>query len=83
MNGKLMVLKQTGNTITSSVHSPGNWTMGTREGNIINFYITAGNQIIGSWEINADATKLEGKWFTNGGDGGSGIWNLTKIETEQ
>jgi len=89
MNGKLMVLKQTGNTITGSINSQPNWIdgaveiKGTREGNIINFYIIRGNEIIGSWEINADATKLEGKWFTNGGDGGSGIWNLTKIETEQ
>lgn len=82
MNGKLIVLKQTGNTITGSVSSQSNWIEGTREGNIINFYIfrTAGNQINGSWEINADATNLEGKWKTIGGGGASGKWNLTRIE---
>jgi hypothetical protein len=82
LNGKLIVLKQTGNTITGSVGSKSNWIKGTREGNIINFYIIGGNEIIGSWEINADATKLEGKWFTNGGGGASGKWNLTKIESD-
>lgn len=83
MNGKLIVLKQTGNTITGSVGSQSNWIKGTREGNIINFYIIhfRGSEINGSWEINADATNLEGKWFTNGGGGASGIWNLTKIES--
>lgn len=82
MNGKLIVLKQTGNTITGSVSFQSNWIKGTREGNIINFYIwrTAGNQINGSWEINADATNLEGKWFTDGGGGASGKWNLTRVE---
>ena len=80
MNGKLIVLKQTGNTITGSVGSKSNWIKGTREGNIINFYILTGNEIIGSWEINADATNLEGKWFTDGGGGASGIWNRTRIE---
>jgi hypothetical protein len=83
VNGKLIVLKQTGNTITGSVGSISNWIIkGTREGNTINFYISVGNQIIGSWEINADATNLEGKWFTNGAGGASGIWNLTKIEAD-
>ena len=88
MNGKLIVLKQTGNTITGSVsfqypgmfqsfQSP--WIKGTREGNIINFYAIVGNQINGSWEINADATNLEGKWNTNGAGGASGKWNLTRI----
>jgi hypothetical protein len=82
MNGKLIVLKQTGNTITGSVSSQSNWIKGTREGNIINFYIIEGNEIIGSWEINADATNLEGKWFTNGAGGASGKWNLTKIDAD-
>ncbi len=83
MNGKLIVLKQTGNTITGSVSSQSNWRIkGTREGNIINFYIFVGNQIDGSWEINADATNLEGKWKTNGAGGASGIWNLTKIDAD-
>ena len=92
MNGKLIVLKQTGNTITGSVsfQSQGAvqslewkanmWIKGTREGNIINFYIFEGNQINGSWEINADATNLEGKWFMDDGGGASGKWNLTRIE---
>jgi len=80
MNGKLIVLKQTGNTITGSVSSQSNWIKGTREGNIINFYIFEGNQINGSWEINADATNLEGKWFTRGGGGAEGKWNLTRVE---
>ncbi len=80
MNGKLIVLKQTGNTITGSVSSQSNWRIkGTREGNIINFWIFVGNQIDGSWEINADATNLEGKWNTNGAGGASGKWNLTRI----
>ncbi len=80
MNGKLIVLKQTGNTITGSVSSQSNWIKGTREGNIINFYAFASNQINGSWEINADATNLEGKWKTSGGSGASGKWNLTRVE---
>jgi len=80
MNGKLIVLKQTGNTITGSVSSQSNWIKGTREGNIINFYIFEGNQINGSWEINADTTNLEGKWSTDGGGGASGKWNLTRVE---
>jgi hypothetical protein len=81
MNGKLIVLKQTGNTITGSVSSQFKWIEGTREGNIINFYgVLRGNQVIGSWEINADATNLEGKWYTNDASGASGIWNLTRVE---
>ena len=60
MNGKLIVLKQTGNTITGSVGSRPDWIKGTREGNIINFYILGSNEIIGSWEFSADATNLEG-----------------------
>ena len=82
MNGKLIVLKQTGNTITGSVSFQSNWIKGTREGNIINFYgyYIGGWTIDGSWEINADATNLEGKWFTDGGGGASGKWNLTRVE---
>jgi hypothetical protein len=82
LNGKLIVLKQTGNTITGSINLQNRTReiKGTREGNIINFYIIKGNEIIGSWEINADATNLEGKWFTNGAGGASGIWNLTRVE---
>jgi hypothetical protein len=80
MNGKLIVLKQTGNTITGSVGSQSNWIKGTREGNIINFYIIADNDIVGSWEINADASHLEGKWHSDDGFAPSGKWNLTKIE---
>jgi hypothetical protein len=83
LNGKLIVLKQTGNTITGSIGSKSNWIInGTREGNIIKFYIIRGNEINGSWEINADATKLEGKWLTTGAGGASGKWNLTKIEND-
>lgn len=80
LNGELIVLKQTGNTITGSIDSKSSWIIrGTREGNTINFYIVAGNEIVGNWEINADATKLEGAWFTNGAGGAQGKWDLTKI----
>jgi hypothetical protein len=79
-DGKLITIKQTGNTITGSDSSKTFKINGTREGNIINFYIVLGNEIIGSWEINADATNLEGKWFTNGGGGASGMWNLTRVK---
>lgn len=84
MNGKLIVLKQTGNTITGSVGSQSNWMIkGTREGNIIHFYIIRpGNEIDGTWQVNANATKLVGKWNTNGGGGASGKWNLTKIGSD-
>jgi len=84
MNGKLIVLKQTGNTITGSDSSQSNWIKGTREGNIINFYgfYIGGWTIDGSWEINADATNLEGKWNTDDGGGASGKWNLTKIDAD-
>lgn len=77
---KEITLKQTGNTITGTDSSKNLKINGTREGNRIKFYIVRGNQINGSWEINADATNLEGKWFTDGGGGASGKWNLTKIE---
>ncbi len=84
LNGKLIVLKQTGNTITGSISSESSWRInGTRKGNIINFYIIRFDEIVGSWEINADATNLEGKWHTDGAGGASGKWNLTKIETEK
>jgi len=53
---------------------------GTREGNIVNFYMFGPTLIDGSWEINADATKLEGKWFTYGGGTASGKLNLTRVE---
>jgi hypothetical protein len=79
-DGKLITIKQTGNTITGSDSSKTIKINGTREGNIIKFFIIRGNEIEGSWEINADATNLEGKWFTNGGGGASGIWNLTRVE---
>ena len=79
-DSKLITLKQVGNTITGTDSSETFKINGTREGDIINFYIIRGNEINGSWEINADATNLEGNWFTNGGGGASGIWNLTKIE---
>ena len=79
-DGKLITIKQTGNTITGSDSSKTIKINGTREGNIIKFYIILDNEVIGSWEINADATNLEGKWFTNGGGGASGIWNLTRVE---
>lgn len=86
LNGKLIVLKQTGNTITGRAKSPSDWIprareiKGTRDGNIISFFIIKGNEINGSWEINADATKLEGKWLTNGAGGASGKWNLKRVE---
>jgi len=81
LNGKLIVLKQTGNTITGSFSDQSNLIKGTREGNIIYFYIMApgGNRIDGSWEINADATNLEGE-FEYGGGTDSGKWNLTRVE---
>ena len=79
-DSKLIILKQAGNTITGTDSSNTIKINGTREGNIIKFFITRGNEIKGSWEINADATNLEGKWFTNGQGGASGIWNLTRVE---
>jgi hypothetical protein len=78
---KEITLEQTGNAISGSDGSKSFKIFGTREGNAINYYvITTTNEINGDWEINADATILEGKWFTDGGGGGSGIWNLTRIE---
>ena len=53
---------------------------GTREGGTISFYIARGNEIIGTWEINADATEMVGKWFTNGGGGTSEKWNLKRVK---
>lgn len=75
-----ITLEQNGKTITGTDSSRKIKINGTRNGNKIEFYIIRGNQIDGVWEINADATKLEGKWSTDGGGGGSGNWNLTRIE---
>jgi len=77
---KEITLKQTGNTITGTDSSKKIEISGTREGGQINFYIIRGNQIDGVWKINADATKLEGKWHTDGHGGASGEWNLTKVD---
>jgi hypothetical protein len=79
-NRKEITLEQTGNAI-SGVDSPKNPKInGTREGNTINFYIPLGNQIDGTWEINADATEMVGKWHTDGGGGASGKWNLKRLQ---
>ena len=74
-----ITLQQNGNTITGSDSSRAIKISGTREGSTISFYIFRGNQIDGVWEINADATKLEGKWGTDGGGGASGKWNLKRV----
>lgn len=77
---KEITLKQTGNTIIGTDRSKTFEINGTREGNTINFYILRGNQIDGVWEIKADATKIEGKWKTDGHGGASGKWNLIRAE---
>ena len=82
LDGNLITIKQTGNTITGSDSSKTIKINGTRAGNIINFYIIRGNEIVGSWAINADATEMVGEWKTDGGGGASGKWNLTKVESE-
>jgi len=76
-NRKEITLEQTGNAI-NSVDSPGDpEIIGTREGNTINFfYIVLGNEITGTWEINADGTEMVGKWNTDGAGGASGKWNF-------
>jgi len=79
-NHKNITLKQTGNKIAGSGASRNFEINGIREGNTIKFYIVRDNEIEGTWETNADATNLVGKWYTNGGGGASGIWNLTRIE---
>jgi hypothetical protein len=53
---------------------------GTLEGNVIRFYVVRGNQIDGTWDINANVSNLKGTWNTDGGGGSSGTWNLTRIE---
>jgi len=85
-NRKEITLEQTGNAI-SGVDGPKNPKInGTREGNTINFYILTpfhhwGNDIYGTWEINADATEMVGKWHTEDGMGGTwGKWNLKRIQ---
>jgi len=79
-NCKEITLKQTGNIITGSDGSKNFKINGTREGNAINFYIVRGNEIDGTWVIGDTATKLKGKWNTDGAGGASGKWNLIKIE---
>ncbi len=78
-NRKEITLKQEGNIITGTDRSGTFEINGTREGDSISFYILRGNQIDGVWQINADATRLEGKWHTNGGGGASGKWNLKRV----
>ena len=75
-----ITLQQTGNKITGFDPSNTFKIEGTRKGDIIEFHVFRGNEILGVWEINDDATRLEGKWHTDGGGGAAGIWNLTKIE---
>ncbi len=79
-NREKITLIQSGKTITG-VDDFGKLKInGTRQGNIISFYIVRGNGINGTWKINADASRLEGKWNTNGGGGASGKWDLVRIE---
>jgi hypothetical protein len=80
-NRKEITLEQTGNAIIG-VDGPENpKIIGTREENTISFYILpAGNQIEGTWEINADGTEMVGKWKKTGGGGDSGKWNLKRVQ---
>lgn len=76
---KKIMLKQSGNKITGTDGSKTLKINGTREGNTIKFHVLRGNQIDGSWKINADASRLQGEWNTDGQGGASGKWNLTRI----
>ena len=75
-----ITLEQTGDQIRGSDPSQRFDIRGTREGNTIEFYVITGNEIIGTWEVNHDASRLVGNWFTNGGGGASGTWNLTRVD---
>ena len=75
-----VTLYQSGNTITGADSSGTFKINGTCEGNLVQFYIASGNQINGVWKVNADTSRLEGEWNTDGGGGASGKWNLTKVE---
>ena len=71
-------LRQDGNTITATDNSGRIKINGTREGSTIRFYVVRGNEIEGFWEIGADASRLQGRWFTNGGGGNEGKWDLVR-----
>ncbi len=73
-----ITLQQDGSTITGTDSSGNIRINGRREGSVVRFYIIRGNEINGTWEIGADAGRLEGKWHTNGGGGASGKWNLLR-----
>lgn len=77
----LITFEQTGNEITG-INSRTNLKItGTRQGDIITFFlwpsVISTTEIKGKWKVNADGTKLKGNWSY---PAGSGKWNLTKIE---
>ena len=81
---KEITLEQTGNAIIG-VDSPNNPKInGTREGNTINFRIVYLDTyyIDGTWEINADATEMVGKWRSQDDRGHTltGKWNLKRLQ---
>ena len=86
----MITIKQDGNIISATDKSNLINIVGTKVGDTIEFWFMAssrmgsggGNEIDGVWKINADASKFEGKWHTDGGGGASGKWNLTKIESD-
>ncbi len=71
-------LWQKGNAVRGTDSSRTFEIDGTCEGRTIKFDTYGGYEIDGVWEINSDATMLEGQWHTNGG--ASGKWNLRKME---
>jgi len=73
--------QQNGDSITGTSSSARLKIVATREGDNITFYTLpsdiSSDEIRGKWRVNADGSRIEGKWTH---PHGGGKWNLTRIE---
>jgi len=80
---KLVVrFEQNGNSIIGTSSSANLKIVAAREGDEITFYTLpsdiSSDEIKGKWKVNADGSRIEGKWTH---PHGGGKWNLTRIES--
>ena len=78
-------LVQNGSSITGTDSSHIIKIKGTIEDDVIKFDIEANwiseyRDTTGVWKVSADGTSLEGSWKVSGSRGGTGKWNLNRIE---
>jgi len=80
---KLVVrFEQNGNSIIGTSSSANLKIVAAREGDEITFYTLpsdiSSDEIKGKWKVNADGSRIEGKWSH---PHGGGKWDLTRIES--